>query len=102
MASIFHASHHFVLFSIRFDRAIIDSLISFNYKVNDFSAPPRAGCSLLSAIKEVVNEVDDQVTNQRLCRNTHHIQTRHSSSSSPSLCGTSSTNSIPLILHQLN
>lgn len=66
MATIFHASRHFVLFSIRFDRAVIDSLISFNYKVNDFSAPPRAGCSLPSAIKEEVNEADDRVTNQRL------------------------------------
>lgn len=72
MATIFHASRHFVLFSIRFDRVIIDSLISFNYKVNDFSAPPRAGCSPMSAIKEEVNEADDRVTNQRRRRNTHH------------------------------
>lgn len=68
MASVFHASRHFVLFSIRFDRAVIDSLISFNYKVNDFSAPPRAGCSLLSPIKEVVNEANDRVANQHPCR----------------------------------
>lgn len=94
MASIFHASRHFVLFSIGFARVVIDSLISFNYKVNDFSAPPRAGYSLLSAIKAVV-EVDDRVTNQRPCRNTHHIQTSPSSSGSPSLRGASYTNSIP-------
>lgn len=94
MASIFHASRHFVLFSIGFARVVIDSLISFNYKVNDFSAPPRAGYSLLSAIKAVV-EVDDRVTNQRPCRNTHHIQTSPSSSGSPSLRGASYTNAIP-------
>lgn len=48
MATIFHASRHFVLFSIRFDRAVIDLLISFNYKVNDFCAPPRAAAAARS------------------------------------------------------
>lgn len=52
MATIFHASRHFVLFSIRFDRAVIDLLISFNYKVNDFSAPPRAAARFCQRSKK--------------------------------------------------
>lgn len=89
MATIFHASRHFVLFSIRFDRAVIDLLISFNYKVNDFLAPPGAARrrrSLLSAIKEELNEADDRVTNQRRRRRRSaqlRVRERRSFSGSP-------------------
>lgn len=57
MATIFHASRHFVLFSIRFDRAVIDLLISFNYKVNDFSAPPRAAARFCPRSKKLMKRM---------------------------------------------
>lgn len=48
---------HVVFFSIRFDQAIIDSLIAFNYEVNGFSLPCKLALSVLAAIKEV-NKLD--------------------------------------------
>lgn len=48
---------HVVFFSIRFDQAIIDLLIAFNYEVNGFSLPCKLAYLCWHAIKEV-NKLD--------------------------------------------
>lgn len=64
-----------VFSSSRFDEAVIDSLIAFNYKVNDFSLP-QVGLSVLLAIKGGVNKLDDRVNNDNQCCNSNQIQIR--------------------------
>lgn len=74
MVPLFRGLCHFVFSPIRFDRAVIDSLIAFNYKVNDFSPPTKVGLSVWLALKEKVNKQDDRVNNSNHGCDSHQIQ----------------------------